>query len=462
MTSAIGAGLIVSWTLFVFGAVYPWASRPAAAATLLLFAFARPPLFRDRTFAVDLSITAVLAFCWLQLVPLPPSVVNALSPASDAFHRAVDLSAFDPLRWRPLSLAPAASLDALIVLTAGALFYWITRDSLGNSGARVLARWIAFTASACVVLAALSPALFPNGLIYGFWRPQDIHAQPVGPIVSRNHFAAWMLVAAPIVGGYLAARARSHWLATSVKQSSLRALTDSRAFFTVGAVALIAGGVVMSQSRAGLIGLAAATLFALVGGWRQFGRRGRFGLVSLVAGLSLGALVIAHPARVVNRFGDTTDDSWGGRPMIWRTSRALVARYPLTGVGFGAYEGAMPLYQPEPRGMMMNHAHDQYLEIAAEGGIPGLALFLIALVMVIRLHIRRQRHDHSAHRYLRSGALVGLVGLAVQSIWETPLLTPAVVWLAAAAAGLATSRPANSSGSSNSSHSPDAFAAGRH
>jgi O-antigen ligase len=440
MTSAVLAGLIVSWTLFAIGAVYPWGYLPAAAATALLFVLARPRLFQKPTAGADVSIAAVLAYCWLQVVPLPPGVVDALSPASGAFPRAVDLAAFDPAAWRPLSLAPGASRAALVVLTAAVLFYWTIRDSLGNSGARFFARWIAFTGSACVVLAALSPALFPDGLIYGVWQPLDLHAKPVGPIVSRNHFAAWMLVAAPIVGGYLAARAKSHWLASTVKRSSLRALTDSRAFVIVGAIALISGGVVISQSRAGRIGAAAAALLARVGGWRQFGRRGRLGLVSLVTGLLLSALLISNPARVVNRLGETTDDEWGGRPMIWRVSRELVARYPATGVGYGAYEGAMPLYQPEPRGMMINHAHDQYLQVTAEGGVPGLVLMIVALVMLVRLHLRRQRHDHSAHRYLRSGALVGLVGLAVQRIWETPLLTPAVMWLAAAAAGIATSR----------------------
>ena len=446
--SAVVAGLIISWTLFAFGAVYPWTSRPAAAATLLLFLIARPRLFRDRTFAVDVSLALVLGYAWLQRMPLPAALVNILSPASEAFHRSVDLAPFDPAAWRPLTLAPAASLEALIILTAAAMFYWTTRDSLGNAGARFLARWIAFTGSACVVLAVISPAIFPNGLVYGFWHPLDIHATPMGPIISRNHFASWMLLAAPIVGGYLAARARSHWLASTMKQSSVRALTDSRAFLIVGAIALISGGVLISQSRAGLIGFSAAALFALVGGWRQFGRRGRLGLVSLIAGLLVGALLISNPARVVNRLGETTDDRWGGRPMIWRMSRELIARYPATGVGFGAFEGAMPLYQPEPRGFLMNHAHNEYLQIAAETGIPGALLALAAAFTLIRLHLRRQRHDHSAHRYLRSGALVGLVGLSVQSVWETPLLTPAVLWLAAAAAGIATSRQGSSDSTS--------------
>lgn len=448
MLSAVLAGLIISWTLFAFGAVYPWVSRPAAAASLLVFLIARPRLFRSRTFAVDASLSAVLAFGWLQWIPLPPGLVNVLAPASDAFQRSVRLTAFDPGAWRPLTLAPATTLDALIILTAAALFYWTIRDGIGHSGARLLARWIAFTGAACVVITALSPALFPNGLVYGFWHPISIYAQPLGPIISRNHFAAWMLIAAPVVGGYLAARAHSHWLAGTVTQSSVRALTDSQAFFVVGAIALLVGGVLISQSRAGLVGLSVAALVALVGGWRQFGRRGRAGLVALIATLVTGALLISNPARVVNRLGETSEDGWGGRPMIWRATRQLIATYPIVGVGYGAYEGAMPYYQPEPRGLMINHAHNQYLEIAAEGGAIGALAALAALVALVRLHFRRQRHDHGAHHYLRSGAMVALVGLAVQCVWETPLLTPAVLWLAAAAAGIATSTPpAGDSGS---------------
>ncbi len=440
MMSAVLAGLIISSTLFVFGAVYPWVSRPAAVAILILFLVARPRIFRGSTRGVDFTFAAILAIAWLQLAPLPPAIINVLSPASEAFHRAVDLTQFDPGAWRPLSLAPKATLEALIVLTAAAMLYWTTRESLGHSGARAFVRWIALTGSACVVLAAISPAIFPNGLVYGFWHTLDRHSTPMGPVISRNHFAAWMLIAAPIVGGYLAARAKSHWLASTVKRSSVRALTDSRAFFIVGAIALISGGVMISQSRAGLIGFSAAALFALIGGWRQFGRRGRLGLVSLFVGLLIGALLISNPVRIVNRLGNSADDGWGGRPTIWRASRALAAMYPIAGVGYGAYEGSMPLYQPEPRGMMMNHAHSQYLQTVAEAGIPGALMALAAVLMLVRLHLRQQRHDHSAHRYLRSGALVGLVGLAVQSIWETPLLTPAVFFLAAAAAGIATSR----------------------
>lgn len=448
--SAALAGLILSWTLFAFGAVYPWASRPAAVASLLLFALTRPRLFRRSTRLVDFSLTALLAWAWLQFLPLPPDLVNALSPASAGFDSVANLTQFDPNAWRPLSLAPDASLDALISLTGGALFFWAVRDGIGAGGSRFLARWIAITGGACVVLAAVHPVLFPNGLVYGFWHPISRLAEPLGPVISRNHFASWMLLAAPIVGGYLAARASTHWADASVKRMSFRALTDGRALTIGAALALIVGGVLMSQSRAGLIGLSASALVALAGGWRHFGARGRTGLIAAIVVLGVSALIISNPARVVNRLGETADDSWGGRPMVWRATGVLIRTFPITGVGYGAFEGAMPFYQPEPRGMLINHAHNQYLQIVAETGVPGALLCLAGLIGLVRLHGRRQRQDHSAHRYLRSGAMVALVGLAVQSVWETPTLTAAVLWLAAAAAAVATSRPSDGESSMES------------
>ncbi|MEI6245897.1 MAG: hypothetical protein WCQ64_12735, partial [Acidobacteriota bacterium] len=230
--------LIVAWTLFAFGAVYPWASRPAAIATLLLFVFARPTLFRDSTWPVDGAIVLLLGYGWLQCVALPGALVNLLSPASAAFHETLSLAPFDPRAWRPLSLAPSASIEAMINLTAAALFYWTIREASGHTGARMLTRSFAVMGAAAVLLAVLQPALFPNGKIYGFWSPIYIEAHPVGPIISRNHFASWMVLAAPITIGYLLTHARTYWVGSTRAKVSIRILTDTRALW-VGTCAVL-------------------------------------------------------------------------------------------------------------------------------------------------------------------------------------------------------------------------------
>ena len=436
------AVLIVAWTLFAFGAVYPWASRPAAAATLLLFLFARPTLFRDSTWVVDGAILLLLGYGWLQCVPLPGALVGLLSPAGAAFHQTLSLAPFDASAWRPLSLAPSATVEAMVSLTAAALFYWTIRESSGHAGARIFTRSLAVIGAAAVLLAVLQPLLFPNGKVYGFWTPVYIEAHPVGPIISRNHFASWMILAAPITIGYLLTHARTYWVGSTRAKVFVRMMSDARALWITTCAVLMVIGVIFSQSRGGLIGMGAAALVGIVGSRQHLRHRGRAGL--LVASLVLGtvAWMVANPSNgVLRRIQTTENDDWGGRPAIWRATIGMASQYPLTGVGLGAYEGAMPAYQDPPVVILFNHAHSQYLQWWAEGGLIGALIAVALFVAGFRLFARRHRRDAGPLVHLREGAFGGIVGLAVQSVWETPLVTPAILWLLAAAAALATERP---------------------
>lgn len=443
--------MILAWTLFAFGAVYPWASRPAAAASLLVFLFARPTLFRDSTWLVDGALTALIAYGWLQYVPLPGAFVSALSPASVAFHQTLNLGVFDQAAWRPLSLAPTASLEAMINVSAAVLLYWSIRESSGHAGTRILTRSLALMGALAVALAVLQPVLFPNGRIYGFWIPIYIEAKPMGPMISRNHFAAWMVLAAPITIGYLLTHARTYWVGATRVKASVKMLTDTRALWIATCAALMVVGIIYSQSRGGLIGIAAAGLFAMTMSWRQLRGRGRAAMLAASLVFGTGAWLVSNPGLVLSRFQESTTQDWGGRPEIWAATTRMALEYRLTGVGLGAYEGAMPVYQTPPVKILFNHAHSQYLQWWSEGGLIGVVITLAITLAGLRLFLRRRRRDSGPLVHLREGALAGMIGLAVQSIWETPLATPGVLWMLAVAAALATERPpTHESGGSHS------------
>jgi O-antigen ligase len=191
-----------------------------------------------------------------------------------------------------------------------------------------------------------------------------------------------------------------------------------------------------------LIGITAAGIAGIAITRRHLGRGARTGVAAASIVLAVIAWMLANPSNgVLRRIQTSEHDDWGGRPAIWRATTAMAARYPLTGVGVGAYEGAMPAYQPPPVVILFNHAHSQYLQLWAEGGIIGVLIITVLAAAGIRLFAARHQHDHGPLVHLREGAIVGIVGLAVQSFWETPLVTPAILWLLAAAAALATEPP---------------------
>src|SRR5262249_32291214 len=133
----------------------------------------------------------------------------------------------------------------------------------------------------------------------------------------------------------------------------------------------------------------------------------------------------------------------GGRRAIWRETWPMVKAFAATGVGVGAYQRGMLVYQQSPRNFYFNHAHDEYLQIAAEGGLLLAGPALIALLSLVSGVARRLREERAAVYWIRGGAVGGMVAAAVQSVWDTGLRMPAnaVLFAILAAIALHDSKP---------------------
>jgi O-antigen ligase len=86
-----------------------------------------------------------------------------------------------------------------------------------------------------------------------------------------------------------------------------------------------------------------------------------------------------HFVRVIDliHLGDAA--SLSNRNLIWPYFEAALARSPWLGWGVGAGKVIVPLHSPIGRFLGTNAAHDEYLRIACEGGVPG-ALLLFGLL----------------------------------------------------------------------------------
>jgi len=101
--------------------------------------------------------------------------------------------------------------------------------------------------------------------------------------------------------------------------------------------------------------------------------------------LVLAALVATPSLRA--RFGSSLgDDGGGARTALWDTGLRAVAAHPILGVGAGRFRPGLFANDATPEAVRSNagKSHNQFLSLAAEGGIPGLALFLLVLAMLAR------------------------------------------------------------------------------
>jgi len=235
---------------------------------------------------------------------------------------------------------------------------------------------------------------------------------------SPNLIATALILAAPLVVALWWSRPRGRWLAWGL------AIASALAAFVSG-------------SRGAYLGVAAGTvaavmLLALRGG----GRRSTVGslvdrfrarpvlLVPVVVVLGLGA--VFAPA-VLNRFAQGGADL---RFDLWRSAATIFAEHPILGGGPGSWVqlkvAANPAGVPN---LILPHAHDMYVQAAAEVGIVGLlALAWLGIAVVRRLWAGWRSTGGSIS--LEAGAvIVSLTAFAGQSIVDNLSNLPFVILL---------------------------------
>jgi O-antigen ligase len=438
LTTAVVA--LMAGSVLAFGSVYPWAYWPLAAGCALvgLRAIWITRAWRDRSARTAIGLVASIALAiGVQLVPLPRATFVRLAPAADRFLANYDLRyVLEPPAWHALSVAPGHTVTVLLIFVAFAVLFVGLMEAMAHAKLdRVVVRvmWLGVALAVFGVLQRAVNVKSPDNdewqLVYGFWKPQQA-GNVFGPFINRNHYAGWMVMVVSLVMGYgcavieaarPAGRSWRHWLRWTMTPDASRFMAVAVAVLAMGA-ALVATG-----SRSGAVSMAAAIA---VLGYFIAGRLGRPGArVAAIAALALllaGAIATAGASQVAARFSLASSDL-GMRAAAWRDTATIIRDFPVFGVGAGGYRLAVLDYQTGDRTKFYLQAHNDYLQIAAEGGLlVGLpvAVALMALGRGIRARLAKGDATGEA-RWIRVGAVAGLVGIGAQSLFEFSLQMPA-------------------------------------
>ena len=189
------------------------------------------------------------------------------------------------------------------------------------------------------------------------------------------------------------------------------------------AATLMAASVFLCGSRGGMIAIVVETVFLAIYWMRQFSPRRSATL--FVAFFLATALFLAWvaPQQVGNRISDTHDPA---RWLIHRDAIRMFAAHPLLGTGFGTFATAFPRYREFYDRFLINHAHDDYLELLLETGLAGFGMGLWFVVTLYREGLRNLRRGRfSATAMIRIAALAGCTGLLSHSFTDFNLHVPA-------------------------------------
>jgi O-antigen ligase len=102
----------------------------------------------------------------------------------------------------------------------------------------------------------------------------------------------------------------------------------------------------------------------------------------------------------------------------------MIRANPIVGVGLGAYGTAFPVYTKSDGSLRVPQAHNDYLQIVADGGIVGGLIALWFLVSVFRVIARGLKSHDGLYAGLALGTGAGIFAILVHSIFDFNLQLP--------------------------------------
>ena len=373
--------------------------------------------------AVDL-LTALLIALWL-----------ARMTARD--HRIV-------IRFPPLSLPFALFLGAALLSMTGAssleaaikeVTKWLEMFAVylyvaNNFDAVKLPRALAVMFLAGLSQAAIGIYQFvfragPEGFaLFGrFMRAYGTFEQP-------NPYAGYLALIVPVA---LA-------VAVNSQQSTVNSKTVHRpkGLFTdywllitaVVALTAMSAAILMSWSRGAWLGVAAGAIIAIIVQSRRAFVLSNVAALALITVAFLGSLNLIPPA-IAERFSgigdyfgvfdvrgvkvDDTNFALVERMAHWQAAAEMFARHPLIGVGIGNYAVAYPDYALPRWSDPLGHAHNYYLNVAAETGAIGLLAYLMLWSAAVWQAWRAIRASNGITRGMAAGLLGMIVALLIHN-----------------------------------------------
>lgn len=428
--------------------------------------FDRTPRYRW-SFAEPILLAGV-GLVALQIVPLPAEWIERLSPKMKEliplWHSAERESLGLP-EWKTLSLVPHETQGSLIVLLAGTLVFFVALQRLRTlDDVRRVLHCCGFSSLLMAAFGVVQLVL-TNGKFFWFY------AHPLtttfglakGAFTNANHFANFIAMGIPIWLWMLAesqssasssgsCRRRPHddWTHTGQNSALLVRLQGFGAMTALGIIGL---GLLLSQSRAGLIVGCGGGMVALALLWTQKKLASRTAM-SLCC---IGTIAIA----AIALFGEAVSegieanfhqlaaadieqlDEGQVRRQIWEAAMLGNADFPLTGTGVSTHSEVYWKYYDHPQtGVEASHAESGYFQIALEGGVTGLIIVALAILLAMGWCLSGlRRHWKSSEgaiaAVMLSVLLIDLMHSITDFVWYAPGCMVIVVLCAACARAIA-------------------------
>jgi O-antigen ligase len=398
--------------------------RMASWAALLLFVLFGTLPNKPELRPVVILMLAAVGLVLLQSIALPPAIWRML-PGRPVLEGAA-LVSNQAASWRPLAIVPDAAVNALSSLVVPCAVLLLAMGLREDER-----KWLPGIVLGLIVAASVIGLLQLSGAGLNHPFINDTPGQMGGNFANRNHFALFLAIGCLIapVWAFSGNVRRTAW----------------RAPVAIALVVLFSLTILASGSRGGvlvgLLSLPIVMLLAKQGIRHELRRAPRWVFPAIAAAIfTIIAIfvlfsVAADRAISIERFllvDQGQDMRTRGLPVVL----SMIATYFPVGSGFGGFDPIFRMHEPASllKLTYFNHAHNDFLEVALDGGLMGIALLLSAIGWWSVASLRAWRTGGAPARLGSAILLLVLIASAFDYPARTPMMMAmiilAAVWLA--------------------------------
>ncbi|MCE2509410.1 MAG: O-antigen ligase family protein [Alphaproteobacteria bacterium] len=388
---------IVALAPLPFGSNRPWSWSLLGVLVGLLVLFWVAAAYRDRTLIQiewRRSRIIVVPFAVLMLWFLLQA--SGLTP--DAWHHPLWEKAAGVLGvplTGAISLNPEASKMAVMRLLAYGGIFWLAFQLGRNEEHAQRVFWVVAITGLVYAIYGLVAHLSGSQKI--LWYPKWAYEESLtSTFINRNNFATYAGITLITTLALLVAEIRRILRYSPIAASHFLGFLDAcgfRFYLLIVACGTIFTALLLSHSRGGflsaLVGIGA---FMVVSGMRLRSREPVLNFLPAAIGgtLALGmivAILLVSGKQTFTRI-DEALSTGGDRLAIYERTAEAIGDFPMVGTGIGAFKESFRLYRDADFRFSVetiDRAHNTYLELALEGGLPALILMVLLLAYLTLL-----------------------------------------------------------------------------
>ena len=452
-----GFDRIIEWLLIsllafmplAFGAVEAWSEEVVIALVAAIsICFLLKLVFEKNTRPIwswaYVPVALFILVAVFQLIPLPTSLVSAISPNTVATKKELlgDLPNSGALfKFMTLSFYPSATRhDLRLVLAVAAVFFVVANVYRRPDQIKRLLAAIAIIGGSIAALA-LAQNVLGNGKIYWIVATGYTKAYS-GTFINHSHYSQFMNLSIGAALALIMVKLHESFISKRVTPAAVAKYVSSPQakliWLLVGMIILGMTTVVVSLSRGGMLSMLIAGAVTTLALSSHKSLRGHGWIIVLMALGAFSAVLLIGFDAVCDRLTTLRQLSQaeGGRWQIVKDIATAWTKFPLLGTGLGTHEVVYPMFDRATIPALASHAENEYAQAAEETGIVGLILLLAFWVSIwgtqVRILITRSVPIRSA----AYGLGFGLIAILVHSLSDFGQHLPANAFLSAVSCGL--------------------------